>query len=248
MKNLKINTDTESMEVPETSGIEQIFFDYFSSKDNVLRNKIALKNQPLVAFIINKYYSHKAHHKILREDLLQEGNIGLLAAIDGYDPNKGFKFSTYATWWIRQTLNNYLTNIEPTIHVPSHVRGAHNKLLKQLKNENVELQEFSSSLSVGKEYSLTSKMLNNIHSALASKHLKSLDEEYEGNSIKENLVDPCCSQEQRVDQKIMIKLMRKAFKKLSIRERLVILLRFGIINSNDVKVLGDAWKKQGVEL
>ena len=121
---------------------EELFFEYAKNPSNMkLRNNLLLKNQALVVYIVNKYYSIKKEHKEKREDLLQEGTIGLLSAIDGFKPELGFKFSTYATWWIRQAINNYLLNIEPIIHIPSHIRTAHNKLTKKLKEENLALKE-----------------------------------------------------------------------------------------------------------
>lgn len=234
--------------------IDQMFFEYFTTRDTNLRSRIALKNQPLVTFIVNKYYSNKVQHKTLRDDLLQEGNIGLLSAIDGFDPNKGFRFSTYATWWIRQAVNNYLINIEPTIHVPSHVRTAQNKLLRQLKEENTEFQELISNDLDTTKYPITTKMLGSISSAISSKYIKSLDEEIKcfgdesGSSLKENLVDPLPFQDQRIDEKLMSKFVKKALLGLSPRERLVILLRFNVITNDDVKTLGAKWTKQSEEL
>lgn len=240
----------------KTNGIDKLFFEYYLSRDTNLRSRIALKNQPLVTFIVNKYYSNKTQHKTLRDDLLQEGNIGLLSAIDGFNPNKGFRFSTYATWWIRQAVNNYLINIEPTIHVPSHVRTAQNKLLRQLKEENTEFQQFiaaSDTLDTEK-YLVTNKMLTSIGSAISSKYIKSLDEEIKcfgdesGSSLKENLVDPMPYQDQKIDQKLMIRFVKNALTALSPRERLVLLLRFNVITSDDVKHLGKKWTRQSEEL
>lgn len=236
-------------------GIDQLFFDYFASRDVKLRGKIALKNQPLVTFIVNKYYSNKSQHKNLRDDLLQEGNIGLLSAIDGFDPTKGFRFSTYATWWIRQAVNNYLINIEPTIHVPSHVRTAQNKLMRQLKEENSNLEDLMSSSETPnlEKYPVTTKMLGSINSAISSRYIKSLDEDTgkvgddTGISMKENLVDEKPGQDQRIDQQLMIRFVQNGLKKLTPRERLVILLRFSVINESDVATLGAKWTKQKEE-
>lgn len=253
---MKEKMTTEIKEEVPASGIDKMFFDYHTSKSDGLRRQIALKNQPLVTFIVNKYYSNKAQHKALRDDLLQEGNIGLLSAIDGFDPNLGFKFSTYATWWIRQAVNNYLINIEPTIRVPSHVRTAQNKLMKQLKTENMELKELISATSneQGKpgKYTVTDKMLFSINSAISSRYIKSLDEEIshgeDGNvSLIDTLVDQKSSQEQKIDQNLIVQFTKKALKKLSVRERLVILLRFGVITDDDVKHLGKIWAKQDEE-
>lgn len=101
---MSTTTLQETNETPETilipdiivSKIEPLFFEYYKNRDKQVRQTLAVKNQPLVTYIVNKYYSSKTLHKTLREDLLQEGNIGLLSAIEGFDPTKGFRFSTYA--------------------------------------------------------------------------------------------------------------------------------------------------------
>jgi DNA-directed RNA polymerase sigma subunit (sigma70/sigma32) len=90
--------------------------------DQKLRNDLAKRNAKLVTFVINKFYSKKQKHKELRSDLLQEGHLGLFDAIDGFKPELGFKFSTYATWWIRQSVNSFLLDDEPMLHIPSHIR------------------------------------------------------------------------------------------------------------------------------
>lgn len=255
-KNISLDLIPDNISESASGGnIDQLFFDYFSSKDPKVKKKIAVKNQPLVTFIVNKYYSGKPKYRDLREDLLQEGNIGLLSAIEGYDPNKGFKFSTYSSWWIRQAVNNYLINVEPTIHVPSHVRTAQNKLVKQLREENIELKELICSGVTGNEkFIVSEKMLGSISSAISSKHIKSLDEDFYnsgdgsdgGNkqSLKDTLVDPGDSQEQRMDREHMIQFVRTGLQKLSTRERLVILLRFGVINNNEIRQWGEKWQKK----
>jgi RNA polymerase primary sigma factor len=62
------------------------------------------------------------------EDLIQEGNLGLVKAAKRYDHNKGFRFSTYATWWIRQTINRAISNYSTTIRIPAHLRHRVNRM------------------------------------------------------------------------------------------------------------------------
>ena len=143
MQAKQIELEEELILEKAPSKIDQIYFDYVQTKSLNTRNQIVKKNQALVTYIINKYYSNKKDHNLLKEDMMQEGIIGLLSAIEGYKPDLGYRFSTYATWWIRQAINNYLLNVEPIIHVHSHVRTANNKIQKKLREENIVLQDYS---------------------------------------------------------------------------------------------------------
>lgn len=217
---------------PSKQPLDKIFFDYFLSRDKKTRDAIAVKNQPLVTYIINKYYSYKSNHQSMREDLFQEGIIGLLSAIDGFDPHKGFQFSTYAIWWIRQAINNYLITVEPTITVPSHVRTAHNKLMKSLGDTGGNLfQVESQGLDVSR------KMLISIKSAVLSKGISSIED----TEATDPLHDPKNSQETSLDNSKLLFLLRKSFNNLDTREKLILLLRFGVIKETDVERLSKTW-------
>jgi RNA polymerase primary sigma factor len=230
--------------------VHKMFCDYKHNKNNRLRNKLAVRNQALVTFIINKYYSAKMQHQVLRDDLLQEGNIGLLSAIDGFDPDKGFKFSTYATWWIRQAINNYLINTEPTIHVPPHVKTAQNKLMRKLKEENMELQEMIHDYSSNQQdFPLTNNMMRNINLAMNTRTLKSLEEEVmlpdaSKATLKDLVETKEKSADQKIDRTIVINNLKESFKKLSPKEKLILLLRYNVINNEEVPLLCQMWKKQ----
>ncbi len=106
----------------------EIFTQYRDCEDSEakreIRDKIALHNLRLVISIAKK---HTRHSKRDFLDLIQEGNIGLLKAIDRFDVSKGFKFSTYATWWIRQVIRRSEADTGLTIRLPVHV---HESLLK----------------------------------------------------------------------------------------------------------------------
>lgn len=82
------------------------------------RNRMIMTNMKLVAYIAGKYKGHGLEY----EDMIQEGTFGLIRAIEMYDPDKGFAFSTYATWWIRQSIMRSAENTGMTIRLPVHMR------------------------------------------------------------------------------------------------------------------------------
>lgn len=112
------------------------FLAYYKKMKDILQNLQGARNQMinsnlrLVVNIAKKY----TNHGISLEDLIQDGNLGLMRAVDKFEYKRGYKFSTYATWWIRQSITRALANHSNTIRIPVHMREQLNRYTR-VQNE-----------------------------------------------------------------------------------------------------------------
>jgi RNA polymerase primary sigma factor len=90
------------------------------------KNKLIEANLRLVVFIAKQY----KNHNLPIEDLIQEGNLGLMKAVEKYRWDKGFKFSTYATWWIRQAIGQHILKTKRVIRLPAHAAAVQKKIIQ----------------------------------------------------------------------------------------------------------------------
>jgi RNA polymerase primary sigma factor len=190
------------------------------------RKKLIESNYRLVLSIAKKYHRSDINF----DDLLQESSIGLLKAVDRFDPELGYKFSTYACWWIKQAALQYINENSTNIKVPTHSRLLNAKIKNKIKEIEDEeghkptLKRISDELgeNVSKiKYTLKS---NNIISSIDA----SRDDD--GNNLASKISDDSdfVNPELLLEKKELKKIIRDSLSLLTPKEEKIIRLRFGI--------------------
>ena len=109
-----------------TAGEEKELAIRYAAGDRAARDRIIEANLRLVVSIAKRY----GNHALPLIDLIEEGNLGLIKAVERFRPEKGFRFSTYASWWIRQAIERALVNQGRTVRLPVHVAGELSRMLR----------------------------------------------------------------------------------------------------------------------
>ncbi len=195
--------------------------------DAKARDRLIRANLRLVVSIAKNYVNRGLSFL----DLIEEGNLGLLRAVGGYNPSEGWRFSTYATWWIKQSIRRALTNTSKTIRIPAY-------LIEKLSKWKTKSQELSDKLNrqpspaeVAKEVDITAEKMELIEKAI--KPTGSLDSGITSDDVVWALSEQMADQrtqmpEEEVFEAYEKEKVSKLLKGIGKREATVLRMRFGL--------------------
>lgn len=214
---------------PLLSAEEEVHYGRLALKgDEAARKKMIVSNLRLVVKIARHYYNRGLEFS----DLIEEGNLGLLRAVEKFDPERGFRFSTYATWWIRQTIERAIMNQTRTIRLPIHVLRELNSYLSTAReltkknNREPSYQEIAAALN---------KTIDDVKNMMElNEHMVSLDYQVTGedNTSKplveaiadKNALDPADA----LANETLHENLEQCLQELNEKQREVLCRRFGL--------------------
>lgn len=221
----------EISKIPQLNHAElvKLFQELEATGSSTIRNKLIRSNLRLVISIANQY----KNFNMPMEDLIQEGNMGLMKSIERFDWRKGYKFSTYATWWVRQAITQHITKSRRTIRIPAHAVSLKKKMATAAEEyrrlfgvdaTTEELTEMTgASETVVKATMLCNGTVSSLDATIGDSETQTLHDTIPDTEGSNDPFD-------NVSLRQLLGITKSVLSTLSVKEAAILRLRFGLID------------------